>query len=119
MPERCSSIKSVDMDSDEEQEMEYADLFGWWALVITAGIAFLALVSIYLYVSSKRKVEGKGRLLAKIHRTGANLAFVWILLSLLILYIVSIYRTSAILFVSGNIVVEAALLVYLLKNRTG
>jgi hypothetical protein len=43
---------------------------------------------------------------------------VWVLLGLLGLYIVSIDRGSYILFASGNIVVEALLIAYTIKNRS-
>lgn len=96
--------------------MQYADLFGWWAAVITAGIIFITLVSIYLYVNSTGKAHRKVGFLTKIYRVGTDFIFIWILLSLLSLYIISIGRVSAILFALGNIAVEIALVVYVKKN---
>jgi len=93
------------------------NLFTWWAVAITFGIIFLILVSIYLYLDSRKKRrEGLQ------NRTGASkflieFVFVWVLLSLLILYIVSIDLVSATLFAAGNIIVEVFLLIYLIKNR--
>lgn len=43
--------------------------------------------------------------------------FVWVLVGLLGLYICSIDRSSSIVFASGNLVVEALLIVYTVKNR--
>lgn len=96
--------------------MDYSNLFNWWAAVITAGITFLALVSIYLYARGPKIMGKKWKLTTKIHRIGVDFVFVWVLLSLLTLYIVSIGSVSSILFAIGNIVVEATLLIYLLKN---
>jgi hypothetical protein len=46
-----------------------------------------------------------------------DFAFVWVLLGLLGLYIVSIDRGSYILLASGNLVVEALLIAYTVRNR--
>jgi len=37
--------------------MPYPELFAWWAITISWGIAFLVFISIYLYVGSKRRGE--------------------------------------------------------------
>lgn len=98
--------------------MPYGDLFGWWALVITAGIVFTTLISIFLYVRSKSRNKKKKKIVSGIYRIGIDFIFVWIILSLLVLYIVSIGRLSIIIFASGNLVVEAILIVYLFRNAT-
>jgi heme/copper-type cytochrome/quinol oxidase subunit 2 len=91
---------------------EYADLFGWYMIVITWSIVFIILVSIYLYAQSRkaRKMDSTSYI--------KNFTIVWILISLLVLYIVSINRGSSTLFAVGNIVVEAYLLYYVMNNRT-
>ena len=95
----------------------YPELFPWWAIVISAGIAFLTLVSIYLYVSQRKKfVENKTK--TSITRVVVDFIFVWVLFGLLLLYIVSIGNSSITLFAVGNIVVEIVLVIYLLKNKT-
>jgi len=95
----------------------YPELFLWWAIVISAGIAFLTLVSIYLYVNQRKKfVENKTK--KGITKVIVDFIFVWILFSLLLLYIVSIGNSSITLFAAGNIVVEIVLVIYLLKNKT-
>jgi len=43
--------------------------------------------------------------------------FVWSLLGLLILYIISIGTGSSILFAGGNIIVEVILIIYTMKNK--
>ncbi len=97
--------------------MEF-NLFSWWSIVITSGIIFLTLVSIYLYVYSRNKRDkGKG-VLYNLANLGLDFVFVWILLSLLVLYIISIGGVSSTLFALGNIIIEAVLIIYLLKNRT-
>lgn len=102
----------------EERATEYADLFGWWAVVITAGIVFIIIVSTYVYTSSEWRDEKKGRLSTKAYSVGVDFIFVWVLLSLLVLYVLSIGGSSIFLFAFGNIAVEVALLVYILKNST-
>jgi hypothetical protein len=47
-----------------------------------------------------------------------NFMFVWVLLSLLVFYIVSIQIGSAAIFAAGNIVMEVILVIYLIRNRT-
>ena len=94
----------------------YPELFSWWAIVISAGIAFLTFVSIYLYVSQRKKfVENKTK--KGTTRVIVDFIFVWVLFGLLLLYIVSIGNSSITLFATGNIVVEIVLVIYLLKNK--
>jgi phosphatidylglycerophosphate synthase len=95
----------------------YPELFPWWAIVISSGIAFTTLVSIYLYVS-QRKLREENHKKTGISRVGRDFIFVWVLLALLILYIVSIGNSTDTLFAAGNIVVELVLFIYLLKNGT-
>lgn len=95
--------------------MEF-DLFSWWAMVITGGIIFLTLVSVYLYLYSRNRREKNSGVLANATKLGVDFVFVWVLLSLLVLYIISIGSVSSILFALGNVVVEVFLVVYLLKN---
>lgn len=94
------------------------DLFSWWATVITGGIIFLTLVSVYLYMYSRNRREKSSGVLAATAKVGADFVFVWVLLSLLFLYIASIGSVSPILFALGNVVVEIFLIIYLLKNAT-
>jgi hypothetical protein len=99
--------------------MASIDLFQWWAATISAGSVFLTLVGVYLYVDSRKKrrasnSEEKRSLL----RSSKDFIFVWVLLSLLIFYIVSIDIGSDWIFAAGNIFVEVMLLIYILRNRT-
>jgi uncharacterized membrane protein len=92
-------------------------LFNWYAITISWSIVFLTIASIYIYLDSRR--TGKTRC-AKMNPANLtrDFVFVWVLLGLLILYIVSINRSSSILFAAGNIVTEVVLLAYAVKNRT-
>lgn len=97
------------------------DLFAWWALCISFSSIFLTFVSIYLFIDSKsRRMEGAQKK-TSIFRTGKSFVFVFVLLGLLVFYIFSIQLGSGALsesvFIVGNIIVEALLLLYLLKNR--
>lgn len=94
------------------------DLFPWWAIIITGGSIFLAIVSIYLYAGSRKKMEIGGRRVKKRVSLLKSFVFVWVLLGLLVFYIISIRIGSAIVFAVGNIFVEILLVVYLLKNKT-
>jgi phosphatidylserine synthase len=91
---------------------EYTELFGWWAIVITWSIVFITLVSTYLYIQSRkaRKTDSTSYI--------RDFTFVWVLISLLVLYIISINIVSSTLFAVGNIAVEAYLLYYVMSNRT-
>lgn len=91
--------------------MLYSDLLSWWIYSISFSIAFLVVVSIYLYANRCKK-EKKTTALTN----AKNFAFVWVLVSLLFFYIFSIKIASALVFAAGNIVVEVILIGYLLKN---
>lgn len=93
------------------------DLFAWWAISISGGIAFLIFVSIYLYTSSKAKRRESIKTTVNRTRLGKDFVFVWVLIGLLVFYIVSVNIGSAIIFAAGNITVEAILIVYLVKNK--
>ena len=93
--------------------MQYPDLLTLWIGSITWSIVFLIAVSLYLYAKRKSRVGGSDSGPSKI----SDFVFVFVLLGLLALYIVSINRTSAILFGVGNIVVEVVLVIYAVRNR--
>jgi len=118
------------------------DLFTWWAISISWSIAFLIVAGFYLYASSrpkrkedtreesKRKTNDEHSVKARTYKTqlkatagsiAKNFIFVWILLGLLVFYIFSVQLGTGTLpeavFAAGNIVVEALLVFYLLKNR--
>jgi hypothetical protein len=98
-------------------ETPYPELFAWWAITITGGIIFLVLVSAYLYVGNRKRREGSKGGLALFGKLAKDFVFVWSLLGLLVLYIVSIGNGSSILFACGNIVVEVFLIIYIVTNR--
>jgi len=90
----------------------YSNLLVWWEATITAGTMFLVLVSVYIYFNggmgrkNGNNTWGLGML--------KNFIFIWVMLGLLALYIVSISGGSYTLFAAGNIVVEIILVVYIL-----
>jgi hypothetical protein len=94
--------------------MIYSGLLGWWTISIIWCAVFLIAVSLYLYWDRrKRFTEGTHVLKrSRIH----DFIFVWILVALLALYIVSIYRSSSIVFAAGNILVEAILVLYIIAR---
>ena len=94
------------------------DLFGWWAISISGGSIFLTLVSIYLYADSRKRCKNGEQEPVNIGNLVKNFMFVWVLLSLLVFYIVSIQIGSAAIFAAGNIVMEVILVIYLIRNRT-
>jgi hypothetical protein len=101
--------------------MAEIDLFTWWALSISFSSIFLTLISIYLYADSKsRRKEGIQKF--SIFGIGKDFVFVFVLLGLLIFYIFSVQLGAGVLseavFAVGNIVVEALLIIYLIRNRT-
>jgi uncharacterized membrane protein len=97
------------------------DLFTWWALSISFSSVFLTLVSIYLFVDTKSRRQEATRKKVSVFEIVRNFVFVWVLLGLLVFYIFSINlgagALSEAVFTGGNIVVEALLVLYLLKNR--
>jgi len=92
--------------------LPYPDLFIWWVVCISWSIVFLTLVSFFLYADSKTRRGTKG-----VIRWMRDFVFVWVLIGLLALYVVSVNIGSAELFAQGNIVVELILVVYLVSNR--
>ena len=99
------------------------DLFTWWALSISFSSIFLTLISIYLYAGSKPKRKDDAQKKVGTFRVARDFVFVWVLLGLLIFYIFSIQlgggALSEAVFAIGNIIVEALLVLYLIRNRTG
>jgi uncharacterized membrane protein len=93
-------------------ELPYPDLFSWWVACISWSIMFLMLVSVYLYINSRPRRATKG-----IFRRIRDFIFVWVLVGLLALYVVSVNMGSAELFAEGNILVEVILVLYLVSNR--
>ena len=101
--------------------MPNVDLFTWWALSISFSSIFLTLVSVYLFIDNKpRRNESTGKE-ANAFRIGKNFVCVCVLVGLLVFYIFSINLGAGVLseavFTAGNIVVEALLVLYLLRNR--
>ncbi len=100
--------------------MPYSDLFIWWVMSISWSIVFLTIASTYLYVDSRKKKTGTStHSKVGLPEVIRHFIFVWVLLGLLCLYIVSINKGSSLLFASGNIVTEIALIIYTFRNRTG
>jgi hypothetical protein len=93
---------------------DYSGLFGWWISSITFNIVFVILASIYLY--RRRNRDTSAQTSGGIMQWAKDFTFVWILLSLLGLYVVSIGEGSYLLFAIGNIVVEVVLIVYVLTS---
>ena len=94
------------------------DLFSWWVISISWSIVFLVLVSLYLYAKSKTKRdEDRGETGNRIVRLAKDFVFVWVLISLLVFYIISVNVGSSALFAAGNVVVEAILMIYLIKSK--
>jgi len=93
--------------------MLYADLFGWWIATIAWSIAFPIAVSLYLYRRRPRKRPANPERRFGLLR---DFTFVWFLAGLLVFYVVTVSQGSALLFAVGNIVVEALLLLYVLRS---
>ena len=74
---------------------------------------FLIAVSFYLYWKRRPQLGFSRGIIGK----AKDFMFVWILTSLLILYIFTINNNSAVIFAAGNIVVEIVLVVYTVRNR--
>jgi hypothetical protein len=117
-------------------------LFTWWEISISWNIVFLIVAGFYLYASSrakhkedtreesKRKMNDEHSVRAGAYKTqlkatagsiAKNFIFVWILLGLLVFYIFSVQlgtgKLSEAVFAVGNVVVEALLVFYLIRNR--
>ena len=95
--------------------MQSSNLLILWALSISWSAVFLIAVSVYLYARRKHRTPDK----ASSHVRVNDFVFVIVLAALLGLYIVSIYRTSSLIFAAGNIIVEVILVVYTVKNQSG
>jgi uncharacterized membrane protein len=95
--------------------MMLLDLFTWWIISISWSIAFMIVIGIYLYMSSKAKRE-EGAQKLSLGKLVKNFAFTWVLLGLLVFYIISISIGSYTIFALGNIVVQAILILYVVKN---
>ena len=93
------------------------DLFAWWAISISGGSIFLALVSIYLYAESKTTRRKGERTESRVIVIVQDFTFVWVLLGLLVFYIISVNIGSAAIFAVGNIFVEILLVLYLIRHR--
>jgi heme/copper-type cytochrome/quinol oxidase subunit 2 len=91
----------------------YSVLLLWWTVSITWSAVFLIVVSVYLYWD-RRKRHPQGSQMPSHLRS--DFVFVWVLVSLLALYIVSIYRNSSAIFLAGNVVVEVFLVTYAIRN---
>jgi uncharacterized membrane protein len=94
----------------------YPELFDWWVTSISFSVVFMTLVAVYLYVNSRSRRKKAIQETRKRGRLGGNFFFVWVLLGLLALYVVSINMGSYNLFAFGNVVVELMLFVYLARN---
>jgi hypothetical protein len=93
----------------------YSNLLGWWSISISWSAVFLIAVSLYLYWIRRKRINERPRIFGRIALK--DFVFVWILAGLLALYIVSIYRGSSLIFAAGNLVVEAILVVYAIRNN--
>ena len=89
-------------------------MFGWWISSITFNIVFVIFASIYLYRRRKNPVQPSTG--SRVVRWAKDFVFVWILLGLLVLYVVSVGQGSYILFAVGNIVVEVVLIYYVVRS---
>ena len=92
------------------------DLFTWWIISISWSIVFMIAVGIYLYADSSTKRKENNETEWNIARLANDFVFVWVLLSLLAFYIVSVNLGSATFFAAGNILAEAILILYVMKN---
>ena len=93
------------------------DLFTWWIISISWSIVFMIVVGIYLYADSSAKRKENNELKRNIAGLAKDFVFVWVLLCLLAFYIVSVNLGSATFFAVGNIVAEAILFLYVVKQR--
>ena len=98
--------------------LPYPNLFVWWAGTITFGILFLVCVSAVLYLLSKKKGEITSTgLINGLLNTAKNYAFVWVLLALLVLYLVSIDGQNYLMFAVGNVIIEVLVFGYLIITK--
>ena len=93
--------------------MIYSNLLNWWMISISWSALFLIAVSFYLYWKRRPQSGFSSGILGK----AKDFIFVWVLTCLLILYIFTINNSSAMIFAAGNIIVEAILVVYTVRNR--
>jgi len=91
----------------------YSSLFLWWEVSIVWCTLFIVAVSLYLYADTRHKRHPEKH--TNPATTVANFAFVWTLIVLLGLYILTATQTSQTIFILGNIIVEAFLLLYTVK----
>ena len=96
----------------------YPEFFDWWVVSISSSIVFMTVVAIFLYLNSRGRRKKASQETGKKGRLGGNFIFVWVLLGLLVLYVVSINIGSYMLFAGGNVVVEIVLVMYLVRNRS-
>jgi hypothetical protein len=96
--------------------MAGVSLFEWYVVTITWSIVFLILASVYLY-ANRRVPEGSRRPPNTLSSVVKDFVFVWVLISLLVFYVVTVLVKSQTLFAAGNLVVEALLLLYLIKSK--
>ena len=97
----------------------YPELFDWWAYSITFSVFFMTIVAIYLYSNSRTRRRQINKATGERSRLVGNFMFVWVLMILLVLYVVSINIGSYVLFALGNIAVELILIAYVAKNKSG
>jgi hypothetical protein len=95
--------------------MQYSDLFFVWAMSISWSAVFLIAVSIFLYVRRTLRSPVKP---TSSHVSLNDFVFVIVLAALLGLYIFSINIGSSLIFAVGNIIVEAILILYTVRNKS-
>ena len=95
----------------------YSDLFNWWVVSISFSVSFMTIIAVYLYVSSRTRRRQITKATGERTRLVSNFTFVWILLTLLVLYILTIYIGSYVLYVLGNIVVDIMLIAYAARSK--
>jgi hypothetical protein len=95
--------------------MSYYDLLVWWSVSISWSAVFLIAVSLYLYWDRRMRHPEGSQILNRLRLS--DFVFVWVLIGLLALYIVSIYQGSSLIFAAGNVAVETILVVYAFRHR--
>jgi hypothetical protein len=91
-------------------------LFDWYVITISWSIVFLIVASIFLF--AKRRVAADSKQAhPSISLIIRDFTFVWVLLSLLVFYIVTVIVRSDIFFAVGNLIFELLLLLYVYRNR--